>query len=1260
MYKQSSQTSKYILPKISNNKRITTPKNNFKKFKFDLNNKFTTKNSICEKHREPFINFCQNCNCDLCEYCVFTHDNNHILIKYSNIIPEENEINLLKETLKNFSDNYTKLLNEIKKWKNDLEEILDFIEKEIDKNEVLGNINFVNNFDNIEINFKNIFKFRKIFLAVLGGGSGIESRKNSGIMDIIDIYKNDINNSEQYNMGFYNYTQNNISKALLDLLLNNNIDNSFIYKGNLIIKYLWECFINLNNSKSNSNINRKVFKKNSINNKKYDTNTYSGSLRYDKDEDIFINDNNDINNSNKSKIIEKHIDLKKGSKRKNLNLKRYNTNTYDINNNSQIYNNFNRTMSTFFSSKNLMNNISKNNLGNNKGIYLKKKCNLNTSNIINNNWSDKLNQTAYNIRSQFDLDNNEENNKVNDSEINQKLNMKINNPFKQKRNINKFGRTNSLNYINNNKTFDAQNISDKELNFNLTNKNEIITSKFIPEIKVRNLIFNKNSKNTNNNMFDTENNNLSKKINSININTNKVKTFKHKKLEPNIENNFSSNSSKKININNLQKEKEDINKLNQTQLYNKLNETSFQEESLNNSNILNTTYNQAYSNNYYSLNKNVIISQKKQESNTNIQFISNINSIKSTLFQQQLNINNNNNNSTKIQVRKNNFDTKYVINPNLPLCISLELDNDFCKICVLNQVNQEIELFSFGEGLYTIPMIISFNEKNEIIIGQEAEQIITLNPERTFFNLLKMFGKKFDEIKGMKELWPFKIYKDEKNRPFFWINLGKNSKKFYAEDLLSIYLKKLFKIFFKKIICEENLDDNFINLNIILVISIPNNFTYLQRKALEKIFEKQIFPSEPDKEKENNSYLNNSNNNESNNSINGIKLYNNYLVNLKQIKIENVSSIASLCLKPSNKKNKNNTKPTNSLIINIGGAHTNISIASYPSYKNKSNTKNFSKKKYFSIKSISSIELGSQDFTDIFVSDCLKEFDQNLLKQCLETPSALAKLRKSCNTAEKIFGENSHVEIKVNKLYETMNLKMILNKIDYEKVCENLYKEIILEIKKVIKEAKLSEINIDNILLMGNISRSDSLKNMLKTMFKHNRLIFNQLSNSSNNSDINNNDFYSVIGGAIQSKNYIFEESLNLDNDIEDIFSLNDITPMSFGVETINGLMEFVIEKGTNLPVQKNKCIKIKNDGEKFLEIKIYEGEDNNVIKNKLISEVKIDKRNFKNEKVGNNYIEILIQFEISSELNLCVYVLDSKTMKRRFECLINIDVIKS
>ena len=297
------------------------------------------------------------------------------------------------------------------------------------------------------------------------------------------------------------------------------------------------------------------------------------------------------------------------------------------------------------------------------------------------------------------------------------------------------------------------------------------------------------------------------------------------------------------------------------------------------------------------------------------------------------------------------------------------------------------------------------------------------------------------------------------------------------------------------------------------------------------------------------------------------------------------------------------------------------------------------------------------DYTDTFVSDCLKEFDKNLYRQCLESPNALAKLRRSCNTAEKIFGENSHVEIKVNKLYDTYDLKMILNKSDYEKVCDDLYKNIIAEIKKTIKEAKLSEINIDHILLIGNIARCDKIKNLLKNLFKHNRSIFNKLSDKANISETNN-DFYTVIGGAIQARNYLREiDNINMD---EDLSLLNDITPMSFGVETINGMMEFVVEKGTSLPVEKNKYIKIKNDGEKCLEIKIYEGEDNKVCNNKLISSANIDKRNFKFEKVGNNYIEILLQFAISSDLNLYVYVLDIKTMKKRFECLINIDLKKS
>ena len=77
------------------------------------------------------------------------------------------------------------------------------------------------------------------------------------------------------------------------------------------------------------------------------------------------------------------------------------------------------------------------------------------------------------------------------------------------------------------------------------------------------------------------------------------------------------------------------------------------------------------------------------------------------------------------------------------------------------------------------------------------------------------------------------------------------------------------------------------------------------------------------------------------------------------------------------------------------------------------------------------------------------------------------------------------------------------------------------------------------------------------------------------------------------------------------------------------------------------------------MEINVYEGDNVLVSKNRNISSVKNDKKNFKNDKIGNNYIEILMQFEIDKNDNLRVYVLDPQTLRKRFECLINTDIIK-
>ena len=1270
MYKQASSSKycNYSIRNINQYENINTPLKDFG----NQINKILKNNDNCQDHKEPFIKYCTNCSTDICQYCSSYHEN-HLLISYEDISPDEDEINILKNTLKCIREDYSKLLEEIINWKKNLEEKIFYFERLTEKNEILNDIDFIYSFNNFKKNYSIIMKFRQIFSCVI---SPEKSNKNNNIMKIT-------RSDKKYNMGYYNYYQYNISKALLELLRNsnqdekNNInDNNFIYKGNLIIKYLWDTFIKTNvenkiiDSRNNNKMNINLNPKKMRNSKSYyNTGTYCGSLRLENDEELFNEKNKDRNFSNRqSKIIEKHIDLKMGNKKnikKNINLNnsslvniasknninnifvknndKFNTN-YDESNykkNSEKNNNSNnRTLNTSFSSQNLFNNTFSNkdnvytkqnnknkiyeklisytpiifNTGkNNQKVYSKKRC----SNL-NESFNNKLNQTTYNIRNTLGLQTDEDNNNIYNTNLN---NSSLNNNIISI-NIDKkeryMGRSNSLKYINKNSfNLDKINYNISNKNDNIKKENDIVTTKYIPEIRTKTLIYNKNG--IKSNRIDTEKKNL-KNINTININNNQGKTFKHKKL------NISLEISK-----NIQKDSE---KLNQTQLYNKQMDNA-QEDQLNNSNILNNTFTQSYPYNS-NIQKNIIISKKESQSDTNIHFTKNNDNIKSSIFKN--NKQNCKNQISSIRIIKNNPDTKYLINPNEPLCIGLDLDNSECKISFVNQTNGDIELFCFEKDQYSIPTIISFNENDEIIIGNEAELLSITNPTQTIFNLLKMVGKNYNEIRGMKEIWPFKIYCDRENRPYIKI---KKEKKFYFEDMLNLFLKKLFGKFFKKIIINENQEENnnkYI-INIVLVVTVSNSLNYFQRKVIEKIFQRQIFP-EIDSEKvnlENQNKLQTSSESNKNSLNHKKRLFNGYKVNLKKIKIENASSIAALCLKGSK---KNELKDNNSLIINIGGSSINLSITSI-------NT--ISKKKIYEVKALNSAEFGEEDFTDNFVYDCLKEFDEKIYKECLATPGALAKLRRSCGIAKKYFDKNSQIEIKVSKLYGTIDLKMVLIKGDYEKACNDLYKKIFSLIKEILKKAKLSEIDIDNILLIGFTSRSDKVKNILKDLFKHNRLLYNKLSLSLQSD--NDNDFYIVIGAAIQASNLLLDEPK---------YILSDIIPMSFGVETINNLMEFVVEKGTNIPVKKEKFVKMKNDGEKFLEIKIYEGEDSNVNKNRLISSANIDKRNFKLEKIGKDFIEILVQFEIDSNLNLCVYVLDVKTFKRRFECLINIDVIKS
>ena len=715
----------------------------------------------------------------------------------------------------------------------------------------------------------------------------------------------------------------------------------------------------------------------------------------------------------------------------------------------------------------------------------------------------------------------------------------------------------------------------------------------------------------------------------------KVKTYIHKKFDTlninqikKVENNLILYSPK---IQNIYNKKNKLDKDSNISFYeNKINRTFTESDSFKESL------------NFESINKPNNINSHSFYRN----FSYNINNIKNHPYKRKYNTKTYDSSIQKridkynFKIIKSSFNKKYIINPDIPLYLGIELNNNNCKLSIFNQNNKTIELFCFKENCYSIPTIISFNDDNDYFeIGHQAYENLLTSPDKTIFNIMKVFGKNYNEITFNKNLYPYKIYNGKSSRPYIKIDSkDKKIKRYNFEDLFTMYMEQLFQIFFNEVEIESK-DENIKKkpIQIILTLGVSDNLNYFQRKIIEKIFQIQIFPEQIEEfntyiqtDKKDNTSFHNSKSSTllSTNSLKNKsekKLYGGYQIVLKNIKIQNCSSIASICLKPNNEKDKN------ILLINANGDSINLSVSSLYKKRNEENEIKY----IYEIKKEDFIEMGIEDFIDKYIGQKSGEIKE------------ICRIRKFCYDFVENINKNSQ-----DNLLNDNNIKL-----DFIKSLNNIYNQTVLSIEKLFKNDKINKNNINNILLIGTLSKNSVFIQMLKNLFRYNEAILNYLKSLEKIDNLNENkneiydDFLIAAGASIQS---YYLEKLNSK------YSLVDICPVSFGIESLDGEMDFLIVKGDNIPKINQKFIKIKNNkDDNSLEIKIYEGENKQVIKNKYISNVNIDKNSLKKEKLYKYYIELLIQFEIDNSLNLRLYLLESQTLKRRIEFLINFDIIR-
>lgn len=442
--------------------------------------------------------------------------------------------------------------------------------------------------------------------------------------------------------------------------------------------------------------------------------------------------------------------------------------------------------------------------------------------------------------------------------------------------------------------------------------------------------------------------------------------------------------------------------------------------------------------------------------------------------------------------------------------------------CVAVMEGSSAKVIENAEGARTTPSMVAFTE-SERLVGESAKRQAVTNPENTLYAIKRLIGRNFNDAEVQKEL---------KVAPFKIIKSASNDawvegrgEKYAPAQISAIVLQKM----------RETAEAYLGTAVTEAVITVPAYFNDSQRQATKDAGK---------------------------------------IAGLDVLRIINEPTAAALAYGMEKKGHGTIA------VFDLGGGTFDVSILEIGDG-------------VFEVKSTNGDTfLGGEDFDQILIDYLADEFKKangggidlrqdKLALQRLKEAATKAKIELSTATTTEV-----NLPFITADQSGPKHLNVKITRAQLEKLVGHLIEKTKGPCLAALKDAGLTTDKIDEVILVGGMTRMPAVIDMVKKIF-----------NKEPNRSVNPDEVV-AIGAAIQGG--------VLKGDVKDVLLL-DVTPLSLGIETLGGVFTRLIDRNTTIPTKKSQVFSTAEDGQTAVTIKVFQGERQMAADNKLLGNFNLE-----------------------------------------------------